>query len=45
MGMVLTPERQKLKQDAIRLRQEMGWSGDKIAEHLKCDRSIIYCWL
>lgn len=45
MTMTLTPERQKLKQDAIRLRQEMGWSIRRIAGHLKIAKSAVGEWL
>lgn len=45
MARTLTPERQKLRQDAIRLRQELGWSERQIAEHLHEWRSTIHYWL
>jgi hypothetical protein len=41
----LTPERQKLKQDAVRLRQEMGWSERQIANHLGLPQPTIHVWL
>jgi site-specific DNA-methyltransferase (adenine-specific) len=43
--MVLTPERQKLKQDAIRISQELGWSNHKIAAHLDIPRRTIDSWV
>ena len=39
------PERQKLKQDAIRLRRELGWSERRIARHLTIDYRTIHRWL
>ncbi len=45
MGGVTTPERRKLKEDAIRIRQELGWSYRQIAGHLKEARSTIFDWL
>jgi len=45
MARTLTPERQKLKQDAIRLRQELGWSERKIANHLSLPKPTIHDWL
>jgi len=41
----LTPERQKLKQDAIRLHQELGWSTRKIAVHLNLSQTTIMRFL
>jgi hypothetical protein len=37
MARTLTPERKKLRQDAIRIRQELGWSERRIAEYLGLD--------
>lgn len=45
MARTLTPDRQILKQDAIRLRQELGWSIRKIAGHLRLPKSDIYLWV
>ena len=45
MARTLTPERQKLKQDAIRLRRELGWSERRIARHLTIDYRTIHRWL
>ena len=45
MARTLTPERQKLRQDAIRLRKELGWSIRVIAGHLKVPKSDIHQWL
>lgn len=45
MGRTLTPERRKLKQDAIRIRQELGWSERQIASHLNLPRPTINVWL
>lgn len=45
MARRLTTERQKLKADAIRIRRELGWSIDRIAEHLTIHRSTIYLWV
>ncbi len=41
----LTPERQKLRLDAIRIRQELGWSIRVIAGHLQVPKSDVYLWL
>ncbi len=41
----LTPERQKLRLDAIRLRQELGWSERQIAGHLSLPRTTIQRFL
>lgn len=41
----MTPDRQKLKQDAIRLRQELGWSERQIAGQLNVPRPTINVWL
>lgn len=45
MARTLTPERQKLKQDAIRLHQELGWSNRAIAAHLRIPRRTIDGWV
>ncbi|MBA7716143.1 hypothetical protein ES703_125208 [subsurface metagenome] len=45
MGRTPTPERQKLKRCAIRLRQELGWSIDKIVVHLSLPHTTIQHWL
>jgi len=45
MARTLTPERQKLRRDAIRLRQELGWSERQIANHLSLPRDTIHRWL
>lgn len=45
MARTLPPERQKLKQDAIRIRQELGWSERRIASHLNLSRPTINYWL
>ena len=45
MARKLTPERQKLKQDAIRIRQELGWTERKIAGHLSLPRTTIQRFL
>jgi hypothetical protein len=37
MARTLSPERQKLKQDAIRIRMELAWSEREIAAHLGID--------
>jgi len=41
MGRTLTPERQKQKSDAIRIRQELGWSERQIMAHLSLPRRTI----
>jgi len=41
----LTPERQKLRQDAIRLRHEIGWDSCHISRHLNVPRRTIRDWL
>lgn len=45
MARTLSPERQRLRQDAIRLRQELGWPERKIAEHLSLPCSTIHGYL
>ena len=45
MARTMTPERQKLKKDAIRLRQELGWSEREIANHLSLPQPTIHVWL
>ena len=45
MGRTITPERLKLKQDAIRIRQELGWSNRRIAAHLQVARRSIDSWM
>lgn len=41
----MTPERQALKAEALRLRRELGWSNRRIAEHLGVPRRTIDLWL
>lgn len=45
MARKLTPERQKLRLDAIRLRQELGWSNRRIAAHLTVPETTIRRWI
>jgi len=45
MARKLTPERQKLRLDAIRIRQELGWSIDKIAVYLSLPPTTIARWV
>lgn len=45
MGRTLTAEGRKLRDDAIRLRQELGWSKRRIAAHLEHNESTIRYWL
>lgn len=45
MARPMTPERQKQRQDAIRIRQELGWSIDRIVEHLGLPRTTIARWV
>ena len=45
MARTLTPERQKLKRDAIRLRQELRWTERQIANHLSLPQPTIHVWL
>lgn len=45
MARKLTPERQNLRLDAIRIRQELGWSLDKIVGHIGLPRTTIARWL
>lgn len=45
MARTLTPERQKQREDAIRIRQELGWSERQIARHLAIDHRTIHRWL
>ena len=44
MGRTLTPERQKLKRDAIRLQQEMGWDSGQISGHLNVPSRTVRRW-
>ena len=41
----MTPERQKLKRDAVKIRQELGWSQYRIATHLSLPRATIKRWV
>lgn len=45
MARKMTPEREKLRLDAIRLRQELGWSERQIASQLNVPRPTINVWL
>jgi len=45
MGRKLTPEREALRRDAIRIRQELGWSEWEIANHLSLPQPTIHLWL
>ncbi len=45
MGRTLTPERQALRQDALRIRQELGWSERAIANHLSLPRDTVHHWM
>lgn len=45
MARILTPERQKLRQDVIRIRQELGWSERQIVEHLNLPLTTISRWV
>lgn len=45
MARKLTPERQKLRLDAIRIRQELGWSERRIAVHLSLPLTTISRWV
>ena len=41
----MTPEREKLRQEAIRLRQELGWHQKEIADYLNVPQPTINFWL
>jgi predicted methyltransferase len=45
MARTLTPERQKLKQEAISLRYDYGWAIRQIAGHLDIKKSTIDLWV
>ena len=45
MARSITPERQKLRLDAIRIRQELGWSERQIVDHLNTPKTTIHQWL
>ena len=45
MARKLTPERQELRLNAIRLRQELGWSNRAIMAHLSLPETTIRRWL
>jgi len=45
MARKLTSERQKLRLDAIRLRQELGWSNRRIAAHLTVPEPTTRRWI
>lgn len=45
MARKLTPERKKVRLDAIRLRQELGWSERSIMAHLSLPETTIRRWL
>ena len=45
MGMTQTDENKQLKRDAIKLRQDLGWSIDKISVHLNTPHTTIQDWV
>jgi len=45
MARTLTPERQKLKQEALSLRYDYGWTERRIARQLAIDYRTIHRWL
>ncbi len=45
MARTLTPERQKLKQEALSLRYDYWWTERKIAGHLHVPQQTIHLWL
>lgn len=45
MARTLTPERQKQREDAIRIRQELEWSERQIADHLRVPKTTVHEWL
>ena len=45
MSRTLTPERGKLKSDAVRLRRELGWSNRQIVAHLSLPETTIRRWV
>jgi DNA-binding transcriptional regulator LsrR (DeoR family) len=45
MARTLTPERQKLKQDALSLRYDYGWAEQKIAGKLHVPQQTISLWV
>ena len=40
-----TPEREALRQDAIQLRRELGWSERQIVSHLSLPKTTVHRWL
>ena len=45
MARTLTPERQKLKAEALSLRYDYGWGIRRIAGQLHVKKSTIYLWV
>jgi len=45
LGRKLTPERQKLKQEALSLRYDYGWTERRIVDQLGGKKSTIHDWL
>lgn len=45
MGRTLTPERKKLRDEALRLRHDYGWTERRIAVQLNLTQSTIHDWL
>lgn len=45
MARTLTPERQKLKQEALSLRYDYGWTERRITDHLHIPKTVIHDWL
>ena len=41
----MTPDREKLRQEAVRLRQELGWLQKDIARHLNVPQPTVNWWL
>jgi len=45
MGRTLTDDRKQLRRDAIKLRQDLGWSERRIGEELGVSNDTIHNWL
>ena len=45
MARILTPERQKLKDKALALRYDYGWTERRIANSLNVSRGTLHHWL
>ena len=45
MARTISPERQKLKEEALSLRYDYGWTERRIVDHLSLPKTTIHCYL